>query len=223
MYSYIYSKFHSVLNSILDIIFPRLCLGCKSQQTLLCPGCLEKAPHPNANLPPWIKALYSYKYPIIKNSIWQLKYQYAYGLGRIYGEILYDAISEDLARDPRLRNLPLYIVPIPVTSKRKRERGYNQAGLISHALLSCDVSHTYKDGSRFLKRLEMELRQSHTKNKIERIRNIKGSFILGEPLPANSHFLLIDDVVTTGATLEEARRVLLLGGASYVSAYAIAH
>ncbi len=204
-----------------DMIFPRTCLGCGSSGTTLCATCLSTIPAPHANLPDWIFALYSYKHPLIKKSIWRLKYNYTYDIGQQLGKSMHHFLLQKFPL--QTTHSPVYLIPIPLSHKRMRERGYNQAALLSNAMITHDHSGMIQDGSFFLRRQEMQNRQSHTKNKSERLRNIQGSFLPGEPLPAPAHFILIDDVVTTGATLAEAKKVLVQMGAQKISALTIAH
>ncbi len=209
--------------SILNLLFPRGCLECGTRDVLICTSCLRSVPPPNLNLPDWIQALFSYKHPLIRTSIWRLKYNYTYELGILFGRALYDALIVDISDERVFQNLPMYLVPIPITTKRRHERGYNQAELLTREILRNDSGQIFKDGSQFLGRKEMKIRQSHTKNKSERLANIQNSFFLKCPLPVHAHFIIIDDVVTTGATLEEARRILQEAGAEKVTAYTIAH
>jgi competence protein ComFC len=215
--------YRSIIAQVADLLFPRSCLGCREQGITLCRNCLKDIPKPEKNLPDWTRALFSYKSPLIKNSIWRLKYKYTYDIGKVFGELLFEALTKEYYNAQSSETRSIYLIPIPISKKRMQERGYNQARLLTNAILSCDDSGIFKDGTHFLKRKEMQSRQSHTKNKSARLQNIQGSFIPGDPLPPQSHFILIDDVVTTGATLEEAKKILSQMGACKISAYAIAH
>ena len=207
----------------LDIFFPRTCIGCGKERTALCRACVEALPKPATNIPAWIHALYSYKHSIAKESIWRLKYTHTHDIARVYGGYMYDAIIVDVSERGAFETHTVYLVPIPLPRSRMRERGYNQAALIAHAIREHDTEKLLCDGSHFLKRKDMPVRQSHTKHKSERLKNIIGSFYTSHPLPKNAHCILIDDVVTTGATLIEAKRILTQSGARKVSAYTIAH
>lgn len=103
--------------------------------------------------------------------------------------------------------------------KRKLLRGYNQAELIAISLgktLSLPVR------SDILLRTKSPRRQVKTANRNERMENQKGSFaVKGDP--TGMRIVLVDDVVTTGATLEEARKTLLRKKAANVLALTLAH
>jgi ComF family protein len=183
-------------------------------------------PSPEPNLPDWISALFSYKHSIVRQSIWKIKYSHTYDLCRIYGELLYQRIVADLQSvltDTRAWTRPtIYLVPIPITKKRLRERGYNQAEIIVQAILECDRDGVFAHGAPLARR-EMPTRQSHTKHRSDRFRNIQGSFVPVSPISHAAYYVLIDDVVTTGATLLEAKSILVTNNASQVRAYTIAH
>lgn len=117
---------------------------------------------------------------------------------------------------------PALIVPIPLSQKRKRERGYNQVSLFAKP--ACDETpHTFAPN--------LLIRTRHTKaqtslKRQERLVNISNSFIV----PTNAtgkitgqHIIIIDDVTTTGATLKEARNTLLLYQPASVTCFALAH
>ncbi len=223
MYRHFLNICRSFIAQAADLLFPQSCLGCGEQRIVLCRNCLKDIPKPEKNLPDWIGALFSYKSTLIKNSIWRLKYKYTYDIGKVFGELLFEVLFAEVSGVTSYGIQHVYLIPIPISNKRIKERGYNQAALLTNAILNHDHAGIFKDGSQFLKRREMISRQSHTKNKSERLKNIQGSFVRGIPLREGSHFILIDDVVTTGATLEEAKKVLIAMGATKVTAYAIAH
>jgi ComF family protein len=216
-------RIESLRTILLDVLFPRRCLGCDASHTTLCDGCLSHVELPVPNLPAHVHALYSYKNPLIKKAVWKLKYSRTHDIARVFGIRLSEMIIGDFGEDGLPLSNPIYLIPIPISSKRMRERGYNQAKLLTDAMLLRDTSGILRNGSMFLKRHDSHIRQSHTKGKQERLQNIVGSFYAPKNLESNAHYILIDDVVTTGATLREAKRALMAAGTRKVSAYAIAH
>ena len=216
-------RFDHFLQNLIDIVLPRVCISCKTKGTALCAVCLKGTRAPTDNLPSWIHALYTYKSALIKQSIWKLKYSYTHDIARVYGKALYDRILEDCGDRILFEKEACVLVPIPVSSKRLRERGYNQAKLISDAILMNDTSGFLQNGDGIVFRRENTIRQSHTKNRAGRMQNIVGSFYTKRPLSSKVHYIIIDDVVTTGATLVEARQTLKQAGARKISAYTIAH
>ncbi len=110
------------------------------------------------------------------------------------------------------------VVPVPLHSKRKRERGYNQSELLAHLLarqiaLPCDHA---------LLRVRSTLPQVGLTDS-QRLDNVQNAFRCIKPQRISGRrILLIDDVMTTGATVESAARALLEGGALRVSVLTVA-
>jgi ComF family protein len=117
--------------------------------------------------------------------------------------------------DERLRGRHFdIIVPVPLHPTRLRERGFNQAGLLTE-LLSTRISIRCK---RVLKRIRYTTTQTAL-DRAERIENLHNAFRLRKNADVRGlHVLLIDDVLTTGSTLSECARVLKRAGA--ISVYA---
>lgn len=125
-----------------------------------------------------------------------------------------------LASDARLFSSGDWVlVPIPMPSLRKYIRGYNQAEILAKEFgkqLHVPVDTT------LLARKNKNKRQVMTKSRSERIHNQRNSFTLIRTIVPKK-IILIDDVTTTGATLMEARTLLLQQGADEVKALTIAH
>ena len=134
----------------------------------------------------------------------------------------------------------IILIPIPLSGKRLRERGYNQAELICRELIKINnltpsPSPYQGEGCRrrgevltlqnniLIKPKETE-HQARIENRRQRLQNIIGSFSLkNSELVKNRNIILIDDIITTGATLNEARKVLKQAGARKIIAFTIAH
>lgn len=106
-----------------------------------------------------------------------------------------------------------HIIPVPLHAKRLRQRSFNQAELIAQDL-PFDSSLLF--------------RQHHTNSQVKnssrsnRLKNLKGAFTAPKKLDPEVHYLLIDDVATTGSTLEECAKTLKTAGAIFVSAMVVA-
>ncbi|MDP3726518.1 MAG: phosphoribosyltransferase family protein [bacterium] len=138
-------------------------------------------------------------------------------------EMLYEHICEELGERALLHNFvnPL-IVPIPLHTKRLRARGFNQAELIAREFVALDTSFSVCTDA--LVRIKDTESQTKMKNREERIKNVTGCFKVSSPEKIKErNIILIDDVYTTGATLNEARGTLLHAGAREVLACTIAH
>ena len=101
------------------------------------------------------------------------------------------------------------IVPIPMFSRKKRRRGYNQAEVFARALgkeLNIPVD------SRIVRRIRDTVPQKELNDR-QRRKNLKNAFQLGKDMIKYSHILLVDDIYTTGSTMDTVAEVLLSGGA----------
>ena len=110
--------------------------------------------------------------------------------------------------------LDTLIIPIPLSKKRLRERGFNQAELIANLLAE---KMSVKIACNILEKIKHTETQVKVKNRENRLKNLKGRFKVSHPrLLKEKTIILVDDVATTGATLFEAGRVLKKSGAKKV-------
>ena len=155
----------------------------------------------------------------------QFKYHYARDIKSVWEKMI---LSADL---PLAALLPgkeadsaaWQIVPVPLYPRRERERGYNQAKIIAGIILSY-LRAMYPDrqfilDDKYLRRVRPTAQQAKL-SKEERVKNISGAFAAIGTAPEN--VILIDDVFTSGATLEECARTLKSAGAKKVFALTLA-
>lgn len=204
---------------ILDIIFPIECLGCGREEEWLCINCFKKI-MPNTrvihgkNLDKVI-TLYSYDNEVIKKLIHGLKYKFMEDLALPLGALL----SKELKKLEEQIGKPDFIAPIPLHKKRLLERGFNQAELIALKISECfgwPVEKNVIMRSR-LTASQVDLDEAGRKE------NMKDAFSATDLAKVlNQKIILIDDVFTTGATMEECARVLKNVGAREVLGLALA-
>ena len=159
-----------------------------------------------------------------------MKYGGKKRIAYVLAEVMYGRILEELADLQIMENFrePI-LIPIPLSWKRRRGRGYNQAELIAEKLIELDTKHenfTLEKG--ILIKIKNTENQAHIEDRRERLNNIIGSFSIKNnegnmQKIKNRNIILIDDVVTTGATLEEAKKVLRQAGVKKIIAFTIAH
>jgi ComF family protein len=111
------------------------------------------------------------------------------------------------------------VLPIPLSKRRERERGFNQAALLSE--IFADKLNLRLEKSA-LKRVRHTLAQSKTASPEERARNIQNCFTVDPAYVRSKNIILIDDVVTSGATLSEAARSLKNSGVKNILALVVA-
>jgi ComF family protein len=220
---------------LLNILFPIECAGCGKEDTWLCPDCLSKLPFAknsacffcgkendsgatcpvcaaNHNLDGvFVSAEYSDR--IVGQLIKKLKYSFARELGDTLGEIICRSWTK-IAEEEKLRGLvwPDFIVmPIPLHKKRFNWRGFNQSAVIAKHFAD-RFGLTYED---LLIRTKYKTPQAKLDG-AQRKNNIIGCFTVDSKKISGKNILLIDDVATTGSTLDEAAKTLKSAGASKV-------
>ena len=222
---------NTILDSILDLLFETKCIFCGKTGADLCMECLSDAPNAERESAKWIFPLYDYRSPIIKKSLWMLKYSGKKRLAKVFAEVIYDKMIEELSELTILENFyNIILIPIPLSPKRYRERGYNQAQLICEELIKINNLRKILDfkleNNILIKPKETE-HQARIKDRNIRLKNIIGSFAIKNTssieIIKNKNIILIDDIATTGATLTEARKILKQTGARKIIAFTVAH
>ncbi len=175
-------------------------------------------------------AIFSYKDKLVRKMIWQMKFRECHWVSELFAQFLCEKILRTIASDKRMKEI--FLVPIPLHHKRLAERGYNQCEWLCDGILKniqrakiVDVQATQRIiyHKNILKRTKYRTKQSWS-SRAERLRNSQNIFAVSNISQVSGRdFILIDDVVTTGATLNEARRTLLAAGASSVICFVIAH
>ncbi|MDP2586379.1 MAG: ComF family protein [Candidatus Komeilibacteria bacterium] len=211
------------IDFILTLIFPIECLGCNKEDIYLCDECLAKIKiydqppvfeHPLTHLNGIIYAT-DYKQKLLQQIIHNFKFRYikelAEPLAKILAEFWTNYINSVETRNcASLQNDKPIIIPVPLNKKRLLERGFNQAELIAKIFAS---QFNYPLFSNAIIRSKNTPHQVGL-NKKERLTNVKNSFAITDPeLIKDRIVILIDDVVTTGSTLEEIAKTLKQAGA----------
>jgi len=224
-------------NFILDTLFPITCLSCGEEGSFICLDCkatakkLEsqrcivcqrQAPfglsHPNCQTPHGADGLVSfYDYHDEKVSKILIAGKYSF-IPSAY-EILGKAIAEQIKKHhEHLLAIPYTLSPVPLHSSRKRWRGFNQAEILCQAL-SVELNLEMAD---VLVRQKITQIQKDLK-KEQRLKNVSDAFKLKKDVNiSGQNFILVDDVTTTGATLQEAVKVLKRNGAAKVICLTVA-
>ena len=214
-------SYKELKNSILHVLFPHVCDGCGSdiidEESSLCMKCIAEMPetnfHLHANNPiekifwgrlPIINATAQYyfiKESLMQHLMHQLKYKGNKELGKQLGRLM----GYDLQKTGRF-NIVNYLVPLPLFPSKEKRRGYNQATILCEGIAEVMDVEILRD---VIARTQFTETQTR-KGRIERWQNIEGKFELMRPEKiADKNILLVDDVITTGATLEACGHELL--------------
>ena len=212
--------FRDWLHSILNLFYPRVCAACgetllKDEETV-CLKCRYLLPKTGYELNPdnpLAQAFYGRvkfhavtvcfffaKTGKVQHIIHQLKYKGNKEAGVFLGQQLGETIKDA----PQFQGID-YLIPVPLHPKRERQRGYNQSLMIArgiHEVTGIPI------GDKYLVRTAYTETQTH-KTAEQRFKNVKDIFVVRFPEELNGkHVLLIDDVLTTGATLESCAHQL---------------
>ena len=204
------------IDAFVHLWYPHICLACGTDQlekrNVLCTTCIQSLPYTefsNELVNPiqkifWGRVRFNYansllfftKDSIVQLLITQLKYHQNKKAGWMLGRLMGIYILEKMNLNPID-----YLMPIPITSYKKKQRNYNQAILLCEGIQSITGIPIVQDV--LLKPYSSDS-QTH-KDRVKRMDAIGQSFVLeGSWKIKNKHILLIDDVLTTGATLEAA-------------------
>jgi ComF family protein len=218
-----------IKESVLNLFFPHVCAGCGSDlldiQNSLCLKCIDNLPqtqfHLHINNPVekhfWGRIAitnataqyYFTKESLMQHLMHQLKYKGNKELGLFMGKL----IGNQLLQAERFAGINA-LIPLPLFPAKERKRGYNQATVLCKGIAAVMNIPVWED---------VIIRNEHTetqtkKSRVERWQNMEGKFELINPEKIqNKHLLLVDDVVTTGATLETCGHELLQPGNTKLS------
>lgn len=209
----------TLFDDLIHTLFPSYCLGCRRavpSKTTLCLHCLSELPYTNYHVcpnNPLVKLLHELtlvvsatsfvffeQQGLVQHLIHQLKYGDKEQIGCFFGKLLGKKLLDHSFSTCDL------IVPIPLHRRKERKRGYNQVTAFGQQLAN-QLHIQYLDRNLVRCKVTKPLVKL---SKLQRVRQIKDAFTVVDPsCLIGKHILLIDDVVTTGATLSEAANCLL--------------
>ncbi|MFQ6602320.1 ComF family protein [Flavobacterium sp. C3NV] len=210
-----------MFNYIIDLFFPKVCTGCHTilitNETVFCTVCRHELPLTQYHLDSKNEAvkkfygkiaiehasalLYFNKKGIVQELIHNLKYKGHEEIGTVLGNWYVEDLKELALETPFD-----VVIPVPLHPKKFRERGYNQVTTFGKALAK-GLKIDYNDAVLYRKKYS---KTQSKKNLIGRSDNIENIFdVIFTEENQNKHFLIVDDVLTTGATLEACSKALL--------------
>lgn len=204
----------NILSPLIHLFYPHVCAGCGSDlmqdNNLLCLRCVNDLPHTNfamhANNPVekifWgrlaltaaMSEFYFAKGTIIQNLIHEFKYKGNKDIGLYLGAMM----GSSLLSNNRFSKIDA-LIPLPLFADKEFKRGFNQATILCSGISEVMNIPVIKNNVVRKRFTETQTKKHRT----ERWENVEGSFKVTQPTELkNKHILLVDDVVTTGATLE---------------------
>ncbi len=233
------------IESIFSMVFPSQCLNCEKRtegeeaicgdclgtislnKTLFCGQCRARLPEGkkvcHKSTPYLLGAATNYDDGAIKEMIHGLKFRFLKKSGKDLGMLLvrYAESVAELERFGLGKKGNAVVMPIPLSKKRRRERGFNQSEIIARVFAKQYALELALD---CLARTRDTVPQSETRNLRERLQNAQGCFsvINEKPLRQKKVVVLIDDVITSGATMLAAAEELKRAGAERILALVVA-
>ncbi len=226
---------HTYLTDFVALFFPQLCQACKvsllGQEDLLCTQCLYNLPYTDYHLQPdnlvarqfWGKVQLQAAYAMlhfskggqVQHLMHRFKYQNTPRIGNRLGALA----AAQLLENNVLRTADV-IIPVPLYKSRFKQRGYNQSACFAEGLAAVLTIPVEEHN---LIRTRATETQTH-KSRFSRFENMQEVFSIRRPDKlTGKHILLVDDIVTTGSTLEACALTLLKVPGVRVSIAAIAY
>lgn len=238
----------NVFSYLIDLFFPKNCLNCGQAETWLCQDCSRKINRrlwqncpicgqanywgeyclPHRRFLDGLWAATDYQDNLVQSIIKIYKYRFVKDLTTILNQWLIALVEQMLkVRQAVAAEPPLFlrqfveniIIPVPLSRRRRNWRGFNQSEILAKGVADFFNLTIKTDGL---------ARRRHTKPQTElteerRLKNLQTAFVWrGESL-IGKNIILVDDVTTTGATLQECAKVLKQAGASQVWGLVLAH
>ena len=221
-----------IRDSVLHLLFPHICLGCGNdilpRESSLCLRCLESMPETRFELFPGnpVENLFRGRLSLVsgcahyfftrESLMQQLMHLFKYKNNQQLGIQLGKMMGKQLSLSGRFDVDAL--VPLPLFPAKEKKRGYNQATLLCEGI-------SEETGIPILDKVVIRPEKTETqtrKGRIERWQNMEGKFMVTDPgLIRGKHILLVDDVITTGATLESCGNELTGSGEAMLSVAAL--
>ena len=207
--------------AIIHLLYPHICIGCGtdvlSDQNVICIKCFNELPHTGFASQPnnpvekifWgripvaaaMSELWFSKESLTQNLIHDFKYKGNKEVGKYLGRMM----GKSLIESNRFNDIDL-LIPLPLYDKKEKKRGYNQS------LILCEGIKEIMDVPLMIGNVQRKIATSTQtrKGRKERWENVSDSFKISNPEDlAGKKILLVDDVITTGATLEACGAELL--------------
>jgi ComF family protein len=203
---------HTLLHTLLDVLFPPSARALRVRS--LSAGHLPVSFETHSPLGEEISSCMPYADSRVRDLIWMLKYRRLPAAAALCADALADVVGEMIADERAFSDKTILLIPVPLSKKRLRERGFNQVEDILHIL-----PERLPDTSRVSIGTDIVVRARHVPPQTslarsERLKNVRGVFsVQNEAMLKKTRVFLFDDVTTTGATLTEAARTLKKSGA----------
>ena len=205
---------------LIDFLFPQ-----KKPTELSVSEIIEEFKKPENFDDPDIIVLSNYKQTLAKKLIWELKYKNNEHSAKILAEIMYAEIIgylNDWIIFEDFKN-PI-LIPVPLSKEKLEKRGYNQTEVLVTHIIELDQEKNLSFEFKAISKIRDTSDQSSLKTKAARLKNLKDCFrVINPEKIKNRNIIIIDDVITTGATIKEVKKTLKGAGARKIKVICVAH
>lgn len=207
-------------DKLLNLLFPPRCVFCHRAQheVCVCPACEASLPHrPVGERSSKVRSLDDCVTPlwyegVVRSAALRYKFGGLHGNSVLFAELMADAFRTELFGKVDL------ITWVPISRRRMRRRGFDQAELLARELGKL-IGLT---PVRTLKKIRDNKPQSRQSTRAGRVANVIGAYKLADTSVRGKSVLIVDDIVTTGSTISQCAQVLREGGAQHVYGIALA-
>jgi len=197
-----------MLQHILDVLYPPTCVSCQKAGEWLCEDCLASiyVEQKTEKLQGFssVTVCGHYANPILRRVLTTFKYRSAYCLREVLGAILKRFRHEYVSPWPWARESSMTITPVPTDQRHVRERGFDHAAVCADVVREILVPWGTRD--ELLERVKQVTAQAALPADERRQANMKNTFVAKKCV--TTPVLLVDDILTTGSTIQEAARAL---------------
>jgi ComF family protein len=214
-----------IKNFVLDLLFPVKCLGCDMKNEVLCDYCISKIHRNDRETENNITAMFDYREPLVRKVIWELKYHHKRYLAEKLGQLLYEFMMEDISdMKMEVSGRAIFVIPVPISGKKTKLRGYNQSLAIAKGFCRLREPGIFEIKDNIIFKKVDTLPQARITNRKRRLENVRGVFdIKNKDVIKGRTIIVMDDVTTTGGTINEVMKILKKAGAKNIVGFAVAH
>ncbi len=228
------SIFKTFITDFISLIYPALCLNCNKtlseRDHIICINCSEKLPKTQSHLRtiPYIKErfygrihpleFYAFLHYSRKGIVQKLFYEFKYKGNKDIAVLLGEMFGKDFENDSIINKNNRILVPIPLHPSKEKWRGYNQSEEICKGL--AHVLHFPIDTTSLIRKKASD--SQTRKSRLARWESLQSTFVVAGDNLTEKDVILVDDVLTTGATLEVCYQELLKAKPNSISVFVLA-
>lgn len=217
-------KQHTLIKKILSFLFPEKCASCEKSGSSLCRECINRFSRSKETELTYVKALFQYKNKQVERTIKNLKNYQKPELAKVIAGLMYSNFLPEISDLALFGGEKIILVPIPASNLHMKKRFRNHSLLLAEKFFEKDKN--YFEICDCLIKTRHSSPQSEIKTRESRIKNAENLYKVREkfiPQIRGKTILIIDDITTTGATIENAKKALEKSGALEVRAICFAH